>query len=326
MPDDPEKTGRGWWLNQAGRVVIRDVVRPSEETTVSDWTWPRTWKEFIPATIWAVIVLGFGLEFVARLVSGEYGRALFALCGLGVSGAMVIHGAQVRSRLYSISPNWIIPALLVFLLAIILSPFVEEKRWPFSAWFPPPVVAHGQSTTEQNHAASLQLRAPVYTASEVVRLNDSYITPILAILNTKLPPITNSLINMAARLKNQRLTPDSAKAAIAELDRQGGEFTQAFIEMRKLVIDDSIFRDDLRNVTAGSDQINAEVGVVTSELENLLRNLDRLPVAESDWDKLKVIFIFPIQRLHDAAVDLDLWVNATKPKILARRQEILSSR
>jgi hypothetical protein len=124
--------------------IVGEAPRSSEKSAVSEGSWlPKTWKELIPATIWGVIILGFGLEFVTRLVGGEYGRVLFALLGLGASGAMLLHGDQIRARVYATNPNWIVPALLVFLLAIVLSPFIEEKRWPLSAWFQPASVSPG---------------------------------------------------------------------------------------------------------------------------------------------------------------------------------------
>jgi hypothetical protein len=47
----------------------------------------------------------------------------------------------------------------VLLLAIILSPFIEEKRWPMSAWFQTPTVIHDPPTAEDIEKAIAPTRA-----------------------------------------------------------------------------------------------------------------------------------------------------------------------
>ena len=104
---------------------------------MSESSWlPKTWEEALPQVFWGVLILGFGLEFCVSILDANYGRSLLAVVGLVALLAMLIHQEQLRQRLLTVSPNWIAAAFVLFLLSIILSPFVEEKRWPLSAWFP----------------------------------------------------------------------------------------------------------------------------------------------------------------------------------------------
>jgi len=92
---------------------------------------PRTWREAIPYVVWVVIVLGFGLEFVNALTHAEWWRALASFLGLGALMAAVIHWNTIRFWVSRTNPNFILLAIALFLLAIILSPFVEQRRLPF---------------------------------------------------------------------------------------------------------------------------------------------------------------------------------------------------
>jgi hypothetical protein len=134
-----------------------------KETAVAEGSWvPKTWEEWVTSTIWGVIILGFGLEFCAHVVRGDYGYALVALFFLAVVSAMLLHGKQARSWAMSISPNWTYVAALAALQIVLFLPFVEEKRWPFSAWLPPataPAVIHDPPTDEDIAKATGPLRA-----------------------------------------------------------------------------------------------------------------------------------------------------------------------
>jgi hypothetical protein len=133
--------------------AIEQGERSSGKATVSEGgPLPKTWREAIPYVVWVVLVLGFGLEFVAALVHGEWVRAGVSFAGLVGLMAAALHGNQIRSWIARTNPNWLYPGLLVLLLGIILSPFIEEKRWPLSAWFQtsgPPIVIHDPPTQEQ---------------------------------------------------------------------------------------------------------------------------------------------------------------------------------
>jgi hypothetical protein len=119
----------------------------SAEKVVAEGSWlPKNWAEARPQIIWGVLVLGCGLELIISLLDGHFGRAFLALIGLLGLAAIVIHGEQFKQKLLSINSNWIVAAFSLFLAVLIFSPFVEEKRWPLSSWFPTsgvaPVVIH----------------------------------------------------------------------------------------------------------------------------------------------------------------------------------------
>jgi hypothetical protein len=103
---------------------------------MSEGSWlPKTWGEAVPQVFWGVLILGFGLELCISILDANYGRALAALVGLLTVLAMLIHQDDIRQRLLKINPNWIAASFTLFLAALILFPFVEEKLWPLSAWF-----------------------------------------------------------------------------------------------------------------------------------------------------------------------------------------------
>lgn len=100
---------------------------------------PKTPKELL-AAIWAIIAGAAGLQSVDSIVHRDWLSAIpalaifLALCGIA---AMLIFSERLRPWATRISPNWIVGACATLLIIIALSPFVEERRWPFSAWFAP---------------------------------------------------------------------------------------------------------------------------------------------------------------------------------------------
>ncbi|HXW23626.1 MAG TPA: hypothetical protein VEK73_02675 [Xanthobacteraceae bacterium] len=118
--------------------------------------WPKSWHEAIPNTVWGILALGFGLDFVTNVIAGNYGHALVALIGLGALIAVLVHRDQFKALLQTLNPNWIVAVFVVFLQVLVLSPFVEQHRWPFS--YPDPqLVAENQRLRGQ--LASVQPQA-----------------------------------------------------------------------------------------------------------------------------------------------------------------------
>jgi hypothetical protein len=114
---------------------------------VSEGPLPRTWKEAVPYVVWGVLVLGFGLELVAAFVRGEWTHAIVSFAGLVALMSAALHWQQIKSWATGLNPNWVLASLSLVLAGSILSPFVEERRWPFSAVF------HDPPTAEQIAAA-----------------------------------------------------------------------------------------------------------------------------------------------------------------------------
>jgi hypothetical protein len=98
---------------------------------------PNSWREAIPVVIWVVLVLGFGLlliDSLGQLFSDPFSRALFALCGLVGLLAMLIHRKWLLERFNSLSGGSVFVAIIVVMIVIALSPYVEQQRWPFKHW------------------------------------------------------------------------------------------------------------------------------------------------------------------------------------------------
>lgn len=116
---------------------------------------PKNWKDFIPYVVWGSLVFSCGMVAIEKMVEQNYGQTLVALVSGGGIAAVAIHSKTWLGRT---SPNLAFAAAAVLTLTVLLNPFVEERRWPFSAWFPTPTVGDAQSSSRDN-AAAAQLRA-----------------------------------------------------------------------------------------------------------------------------------------------------------------------
>lgn len=167
-----EKLERYFGKGGLREAIVGDGGRTSEKATVSEGSWlPKNWQEARPQIIWGVLVLGCGLELIISILDANFGRAFFALIGLLGFPAMLIHGEQIKQRLLTINPNWLVAAFALFLAGIILSPFVEEKRWPLSAWFPASgttVVTHDAPTAEDIAKATAPVQAKLDAAQKTI--------------------------------------------------------------------------------------------------------------------------------------------------------------
>lgn len=94
---------------------------------------PTTWREAVPYVVWGFGVLGFVLEFIAALVHRDW-TSLF-ISGVGGLGlmALALHWKQIKSWAATISPNWVVAVFALLLQAVLMMPFIEQQRWPFSA-------------------------------------------------------------------------------------------------------------------------------------------------------------------------------------------------
>lgn len=78
--------------------------------------------------------------------------------------AMGLHGNQIRAWLGVRSPAWAVGGSFLVLSALILSPFVEQRRWPFDLWHQLTTASEPQNdlTTIKDTLADIQrkLAAP----------------------------------------------------------------------------------------------------------------------------------------------------------------------
>jgi hypothetical protein len=99
---------------------------------------PNSWKEAIPTVIWVVLVLAFGFVFaeaVGALFENPWLRAAFALVAMVGLVAMLIYRTWLVEQFKNLSGVAVLAAILVFLLVLALSPYVEQQRWPFASSF-----------------------------------------------------------------------------------------------------------------------------------------------------------------------------------------------
>jgi hypothetical protein len=111
---------------------------------VSEGPFPKTIKEAVPWVTWGAVVFTFFLVFVEKLVEGLYGQTLFALIGGLVVTAVALHS---KTWLQNTNPNWAFAVALALLFAVISVPWVEQKKWPFSAWFYDSTPAEAREST-----------------------------------------------------------------------------------------------------------------------------------------------------------------------------------
>jgi len=103
---------------------------------VSEGPIPNSWKEAIPVVIWVVLVLAFGFLFadsVGQLFKDPLWRAVFALAAMVGFLAMLIYRKWLLARFQPLSGGSVLAAIIVVLLAIALSPYVEQQRLPQTA-------------------------------------------------------------------------------------------------------------------------------------------------------------------------------------------------
>src|ERR1700737_952833 len=108
---------------------------------------PKNWKDATHNITWGALVLTCFFVFIEKLVEQIYGQALAALVlGLAIM-AVALHS---KTWLERTNPNCVFGAFTVLLMAIVLAPFVEQRRWPFSGSNAPqaPVVIHEPPSAE----------------------------------------------------------------------------------------------------------------------------------------------------------------------------------
>ena len=97
----------------------------------SEGSWlPRSWQEARPHLVWGILIFACGFEGIASLIHGEWLQAVFGFAGMLALTAILIHGKKIKETFQDI--QWQGAAVMVALLIIVLSPFVEQRRWPFS--------------------------------------------------------------------------------------------------------------------------------------------------------------------------------------------------
>jgi len=181
---------------------------------MAEGSWlPSTWKEARPQIVWGVLILGFGLEFVTRIIAGDYGRALLAGLGLGGLTALLIHGEQLKQKILSINPNWIFLSFALFLGVLITQPFIEEKKWPLSAWFQGNPTTISPTSSADIEAAVAPVRAE---RDKAIQERDAARAQ-LAAMTKERDAQTQTIAALQAKLDSLRFASNTDMAPIASI-------------------------------------------------------------------------------------------------------------
>lgn len=100
---------------------------------MSDGPHPRNWDDFLPWATWGGLDFSCLLVVIEKAVEGEWRTAFIALVLTIVIAAVALYSKIWLDRTH---PSLAYLSAFAILMVILLSPFVEEKRWPFSVWFP----------------------------------------------------------------------------------------------------------------------------------------------------------------------------------------------
>ena len=111
-----------------------DMSPSSPSHGSSHETPPSSWPEAVISVAWVILDLGYGLEFCAASVRGEWERAGVSFLAMVILTAGIVHRKKLKAWMARTSPNWVFAAFSVLLLAVALSPYVEQRRFPFAGW------------------------------------------------------------------------------------------------------------------------------------------------------------------------------------------------
>jgi hypothetical protein len=115
---------------------------PTEQTPHSEFPIPRSWGAAWPLILWGMLAFSLVLVFaesMAALIESPALRAGTSVVALLGVTAMLIYRERLLLKLRNPSP-WLIAAIACTTLWVLsASPFIEQKRWPFSVWFPNPI-------------------------------------------------------------------------------------------------------------------------------------------------------------------------------------------
>ncbi len=142
--------------------------------------WPRTWAEAVPLVAFGTLVFAAGFEGVNSLVHGEWITSIISFVLMVGLLAMLIHWPQIKE--WRPGPPWVAAAAMVAIVAIALSPFVQQRRWPFTTYITVPgestssVLRWSALTSSETSALAARLRfvppADIVVACETLNCRD----------------------------------------------------------------------------------------------------------------------------------------------------------
>ena len=292
---------------------------------MSEASTPKTWWEaWSSHVVWGALVFTCFLVFVEKLVEQHFGQALAAfLLGLGIM-AVALHS---KTWLEKTNPNWAFAAALALVIALVLSPFVEQKHWPFSAWFPSPAASQSLTADEIADAVIKKLPknpptpSPImlaeagmkqppnpqtelvggpYVPSDIERM-----IPLFIDLNdalSKAAPVFGSQQEIVQNWQNQ-FRQMGAATYTQKLRTIADQMIDARSFVYKIVEDHNAYRNEMS--AAVSDRL-AAVDIAASAIGFLIDNIDALSgVPEAQQFR---ILNKDVQRVQTTALGYNNWV------------------
>ncbi|MGH6839043.1 MAG: hypothetical protein ACREDT_09620 [Methylocella sp.] len=203
---------------------------------------PRNPKELVLASIWGIFAFAAGFEAIASLVHGEWIPAIASFLlflALVAVLLLLLFGAPVNQLRFAINSNWLPAAVAMLLLVIALSPFVEQRRWPFSASqqiAPPP--AKIDDVTNQRGSLSDALPTSPDGLRSGQLWNNGGVPSIVPAAKYPDAATIDSLPQVAAQKQYSRTELDIREKAIRDLITQmGGPVRSAVLSGKKIESD-----------------------------------------------------------------------------------------
>ena len=132
-----------------------------DRVTMAEEPIPSGWNQAIPSLIWGALVLAFAFLFVdslGQLFADPIRRGGFAFTAMLGLVAVTIYRKWLWTKFQSLSGGSVLAAILVFIVVIALSPFVEQRRWPFQSSSIPGLF-NAQYMTRMSRIASIPPKA-----------------------------------------------------------------------------------------------------------------------------------------------------------------------
>jgi hypothetical protein len=194
----------------------------------SEFPIPRSWSQAWPIILWGMLAFSFVLVFAESLLALIENPMLRAgMAGVSLIGvtAMLIYRQTLLAKFRNPTAAQIILTISTVLLVIALSPFVEERRWPFLALFASQDNTEAQKATLiewlRGAQAERDLARQALDAAKALQPPPADITQLIDRLRAQLNSKTQELENAKRELETFRHPPSSGMPTWLELEFSG---------------------------------------------------------------------------------------------------------
>jgi hypothetical protein len=183
---------------------------------------PKSLNEAAPQLLWGVFAFASGFEGIAMLFEGH-----FLLATIGIIGAIVLTSIAVRwDKIANGWPrftatfnnaasnaNWWIGVIAICLAGVILSPFVEQHRWPFAKWLPTTTI-HEPATAEEIAKATAPIKSQLDVAKKELESTKQELQATVTELENTKQELENTKQQLEAERKSRQASIPAAKPAL----------------------------------------------------------------------------------------------------------------